>query len=136
MTLMYHPAPGEVLLYNYNTGFISPEMIKIRPVIVVSPRLRRRDNLVAVVPLSTTEPNPLEPHQCEIELAVLLPPLFHATKMWAKCDMLATVSRARLDRFRAGRQQGMGARSYVSGQISAEQLISVRKSILCGLGLT
>src|SRR5690606_1059764 len=69
MGLMYYPKQGEILLCNYNTGFVAPEMTKIRLVVIVSPRLRRRADLVAVVPLSTTPPVNVEPHHCRTELA-------------------------------------------------------------------
>lgn len=61
MPLSYYPSPGEIVLCDYATGFIPPEMVKLRPVVIVSPRLRKRGDLVAVVPLSTTAPNPAEP---------------------------------------------------------------------------
>ncbi|WP_414470719.1 type II toxin-antitoxin system PemK/MazF family toxin [Microvirga sp. M2] len=38
------------------SGFKEPEMIKPRPVIVVSRRLPYRSGIAAVVPISTTEP--------------------------------------------------------------------------------
>ncbi|MCA3598874.1 MAG: type II toxin-antitoxin system PemK/MazF family toxin [Methylobacterium sp.] len=135
MPLMYHPQPGEILLCNYDTGFLAPEMTKRRPIVVVSPRLRRRDNLLTVVPLSTTEPQPLEAHQCEIILTQPLPAPFNEPRMWAKCDMIATVAHQRLDRFRAGRRQGAVGRTYVSGRVDSAQLIAIRKAILCGIGL-
>jgi mRNA interferase MazF len=135
MALTYHPQPGEILLCNYSTGFMAPEMVKIRPVVVVSPRLRHRDNLVAVVPFSTTAPIPLEAYHCEIVLARPLSAPFDAPMMWAKCDMIATVALSRLDRFRAGRKRHSAGRMYVSGQLTPEQLSSVRKAVLCGLGL-
>ena len=50
MALSYYPSIGEIVLCDYR-GFIEPEMIKTRPVVVVSPRLRRRGNLIGVVPL-------------------------------------------------------------------------------------
>lgn len=134
MPLTYYPQPGEVLLCNYGTGFIAPEMVKLRPVVVVSPRLRRRADLVAVVPLSTTPPNPAEPHHCSITLRVPLPKPFEAPQMWAKCDMVATVALARLDRFRDGRVIG-GARRFTTGKVDLAQLIEIRKAILHGLGL-
>lgn len=136
MALLYHPRPGEILLCNYDTGFVAPEMTKRRPVVVVSPRLRRRDDLVAVVPLSTTCPVPVESHHCVIILAQPLPEPFDSPSMWAKCDMLATVARSRLDRFRAGRRISGGGRYYVSGQLDREQLTGIRRAILCGLGLS
>lgn len=135
MALKYHPKPGEILLCNYNTGFIVPEMTKLRPVVVISPRLRKRDDLVAVVPLSTIRPDPIELHHCEINLKTVLPSPYEAPTMWAKCDMLATVALSRLDRFRAGKRLGSSARVYLSGQIDTPQLTSIRKAILCGLGM-
>ena len=89
MPLMYYPQPGEILVCDYSTGFIVPEMTKPRPVVIVSPRLRRRADLVAVVPLSTTAPEPVEAHHCSIHLADPLPPPFDNPNMWAKCDMLS-----------------------------------------------
>lgn len=135
MALTYHPTPGEILLCNYNTGFIAPEMVKLRPVVVVSPRLRRRTNLVAVVPLSTTPPDPAEPHHCSIALTAPLPKPYEAAQMWAKCDMLATVALSRLDRFRDGRIVGGGARRFMTGKVAPAQLVEIRKAILHGLGL-
>lgn len=133
MALMYYPSPGEILLCDYATGFIAPEMTKRRPVIVVSPRLRRRGNLVGVVPLSTTDPDEVQAHHCRIELAPPLPAPFDAAIMWAKCDMVATVAHSRLDRFKAGRKNG--SRTYVCGNLNADQLKAVRMAVLCGLGL-
>jgi uncharacterized protein YifN (PemK superfamily) len=134
MPLSYYPSPGEIVLCNYGTGFISPEMVKLRPVVVVSPRLRRRAELVAVVPLSTTPPNPAEPHHCSITLAVPLPKPFEEPQMWAKCDMVATGALSRLDRFRDGRMPD-GSRRFRTGGVSATQLVEIRKAILHGLGL-
>ncbi len=52
-TLSTHPQVGSTLICNYGTGFVAPEMVKRRPVVVIS-RLRRRADLCTVVPLSTT----------------------------------------------------------------------------------
>ena len=135
MALAYYPSPGEIVLCDYGTGFTAPEMVKLRPVVIVSPRLRRRPDLVAVVPLSTTPPNPAETHHCSIVLGRPLPRPFEEPQMWAKCDMLATVSLTRLDRFKDGRVPGGGARRYTTGKVSQAQLIEIRKAILHGLGL-
>ena len=44
MPLTFHPDPGTLLVCNFDTGFIPPEMVKRRLVVVISPRLRKRDN--------------------------------------------------------------------------------------------
>jgi uncharacterized protein YifN (PemK superfamily) len=110
-------------------------MVKRRPVVVVSPRLRRRANLATVVPLSTTQPDHIDQHHCCITLVVPLPAPFDVSQMWVKCDMVATVSLSRLDRFRDGRVPGGSARRYRTGRVSADQLIEIRKAILHALGL-
>lgn len=133
MALVYYPNPGEILLCDYGTGVVPPEMAKRRPVVVVTPRLRRRGELVGVIPLSTTGPEPLEDYHCRIELAQPLPAPFDSPVMWAKCDMYSVVSRARLDRFKAGRAGG--ARVFIAGKLSVGDLKAVRAGMLCGLGL-
>ena len=57
MPLTFHPRPGAVLMCQYEPGFVKPEMVKRRPVIVIAPRLRHRDKLCTVVPLSGERPN-------------------------------------------------------------------------------
>jgi len=52
MSIPYHPEQGTILICDFK-GFIDPEMVKRRPVVVVSPRLRQRGKLCAVVPLGT-----------------------------------------------------------------------------------
>lgn len=133
MPLTYYPRTGEVLLCDFATGFVPPEMTKRRPVVVISPRLRRRADLVAVVPLSTTLPNRLQSHHCEVTLDKPLPKPFSTPTMWAKCDMLATVALHRMDRFKAG--HSADRRIYRSGQLEPEQIRHIRIAILFGLGL-
>ena len=134
MPLSYYPRPGEILICDYSTGFVAPEMTKKRPVVIVSPRLRKRTDLVAVVPLSTTDPIPQEAHHCAIHLPNPLPPPFDNPDMWAKCDMISVVSLARLDRFKLTRAGG-GPRRWVSGKLSVADLKAIRAAVLCGLGL-
>jgi mRNA interferase MazF len=133
MSLSYYPIPGEILLCDYGLSAVPPEMVKRRPVVVVTPRLRRRGELVGVVPLSTTPPDPLDNHHCRLELNPVLPKPFDSQMAWAKCDMYSVVSRARLDRFKAGRSGGK--RVFFSGRLSEEQLRAVKIALLHGLGL-
>lgn len=135
MALTYYPRQGEILLCDFTTGFVPPEMVKVRPVVVVSPRLRKRGNLVTVVPLSTTQSDQIEEHHCLIELERALPRPFESPVMWAKCDMVYAVSLARLDRFRIRKKNGGSQRQFVSGQVNPSQLKSLKAAVLCGLGL-
>lgn len=134
MSLSYYPNMGEVLLCNFDEFPIEPEMCKPRPVVVASPRLRARARLVGVVPLSTTPPSQMQEYHCEIALAQLLPAPFDSPKMWAKCDMYAVVSLDRLDRFKEPRARYGGARKWTSGKVTPDQLKTVRRAMLKGLG--
>jgi len=108
-------------------------MVKARPVIVISPRLRNRDGLCTVVPLSTTPPRHVESYHCEIEFDRPLPG-WSAQKCWVKGDMVATVSFERLGLLRLGRDR-QGQRKYLQLMIKHEQLQSVKACVLHGLGL-
>lgn len=134
MPIQFPVAPGTILLCDYTGGFRPPEMVKRRPVVVVSPRLPRRDYLCAVVPLSTEPPPPGVLYACQIELERPLPEPFDATVCWAKADMLATVGFGRLDLFRTARDF-TGRRQYLHPRLSPPDLKRVRVAMLYGLGL-
>jgi uncharacterized protein YifN (PemK superfamily) len=129
MALKFHPKPGTILMCNY-AGFVVPEMVKRRPCIVVSPRLRHRDRLCTVVPLSKLAPSPLEAYHHEITLQRPLPAPFDAPTMWAKCDMLATVSFDRLDLIKVAR------RMYIQPTLPTSDIEAIRACILHALGMT
>jgi mRNA interferase MazF len=121
MTLKFHPEPGTILIRDYTTGFREPEMVKRRPVVTISPRLKRRDGLITVVPLSTTPPTPVCDHHCRLTIDPALPEPFDSPEMWVKADMLATVGFARLDLIRTGRDES-GA--YVSFTATGAELFA------------
>lgn len=129
MALMYHPKAGAILVCDYCTGFVPPEMVKARPVVVVSPRLRHRNDLCTVVPLSTTAPDPVEDYHCSIMLPRPLPKPFDTLPMWAKCDMLSTVSFKRLNLISIGRRQ------YITPAVGDNNLEQIKRCILYALGM-
>src|SRR5689334_4765961 len=103
MPLHIHPRVGAVLVCDYEPGFRPPEMVKRRPVIVISPRLRERDGLCTVVPLSGTPPIRRYPFHCQIKFTPCLPYPYDDEMHWVKADMLATVGFHRLSPLRTGR---------------------------------
>lgn len=133
MPLMFHPHPGMVLICDFNTGFKAPEMIKRRPVVVISPRPRRSSQLCTIVPLSTTAPNPVEPFHHRMD-PKSLPGKLARRETWAKCDMLATVSLERLDRVFV-RKDPDGKRIYVAEKVIEEDLVAIRRAVMTALGL-
>ncbi|MBF0392880.1 MAG: type II toxin-antitoxin system PemK/MazF family toxin [Alphaproteobacteria bacterium] len=130
MGLLFHPPTGTIVVCDYGLGFRAPEMVKIRPVIVVSPRFRSRPNLCTVVPLSSTEPKPQEMFHHQLSDGAYPPA---RGPMWAKCDMLATVSLDRLDRIKT---RGLGGkREYVVFEVPADDLAAIQVCIRFALGL-
>lgn len=114
-----------VLMCDFS-GFRAPEMVKTRPIVVVSPNHLRRPGLVTVVPLSTTDPDPVEPYHYRFEKDPM-PQCEGAA--WAKCDMVATVSIDRLDRLRVKR--GI----YTMRYVSTEELAAIRQCMKYAMGI-
>lgn len=101
-------------------------MIKVRPVVVLA-RNRRARQLVTVVPLSTAGPDPVEPHHHRLSVN----PIPGRTEIvcWAKCDMVATVGLARLDRVKIGR------RLFDTPVLAAADFLAVKQATALALGL-
>ena len=134
MALQFHPNPGAILLCNYDTGFKEPEMVKQRPVVVVTPRLRRREGLCVVVPMSLTEPTHIEDYHFKLGLSPALPSPWDAPECWIKADMIATVGYHRLTPIRLGRDR-TGKRIYYQSLVSKNDLRQIQRAVLCGLNL-
>ena len=109
-------------------------MVKARPVIVVSPRLKRRHGLLTIVPLSTLEPDPCMDYHCRIEMLEPLPEPFSRSVMWAKADMVYNVGFHRLDLLRTARDR-TGKRKYLTPKLPKEPMVQIQKCVLIGLGL-
>ena len=127
MPLPFHPRAGQVLVCDF-TGFKEPEMVKVRPVIVISPRLPYRSDIAAIVPISLTAP------RHNLPFCYRLSKNYHPNEddglpCWAKADLVLNIGTYRLSGFKVGR------RKYEFPQLTAEDLISVRYAVLAGLGL-
>ncbi|MDX2113746.1 MAG: type II toxin-antitoxin system PemK/MazF family toxin [Alphaproteobacteria bacterium] len=92
-----------VLMCDYQTGFVPPEMIKKRRVVVLSPKFINNRGLCTIAPISTSEPEREYPFHVKIEAGNYS---FHSKRQpcWVKCDILSSVSYKRLDRIRIGNQ--------------------------------
>lgn len=135
MGIQFHPGQGVVVICDYDTGFIVPEMVKRRPAIVVCKPIEARPNLCTVIPLSTTPPDPVMPYHAEITLPFALPPPFHeAETQWVKGDMVNVVSFSRLELLRLGKDAA-GKRRYLTTPVHPEILTLVQACMLEALGL-
>lgn len=135
MPLNFNPPPGLILVCDYNTGFREPEMVKRRPVVVISPRLRQRSGLCTVVPLSGTPPDHEQDYHCCLEMKPLLPKPWDSKWFWVKGDMIATVAFSRLELVR-GPKDFEGKRKYINQNVGAKNLFLIQKCVLCALGLS
>lgn len=126
MSLLYQPKPRTVVMCDF-AGYVAPEMVKVRPVVVIA-KHRHNRRLVTIVPLSTTEPDQLADHHHELSVNPL-PDKPH-TSCWAKCDMVATVALARLDRYQVGRNQ------FVTPEVSVADFAAIRAGVASALNLT
>lgn len=127
MAIGYYPKMGQVLKCDFS-DLQPPEINKIRPVIIISPRLPYRGELVAVVPLSTTPP------KHDLPFTVRLSKNYHPEASddlpnWAKCDLVMNIARSRLVGFKIGR------RRWENPKLEDHDLQAVRYAVLCGLGM-
>lgn len=125
--LKIYPRAGQIYVCDF-TGFQEPEMVKKRPVIVISPRLPYRSGIVAVVPISLTEPKHTLPF-CYRLSKNYHPEESDDLPCWAKADMVMNVGLYRLSPFKIGR------RKYAYPTLTPEDLAAVRHAVLSGLGL-
>jgi uncharacterized protein YifN (PemK superfamily) len=127
MALPFFPRMGQVFMADFS-DLREPEMTKVRPVIVVSPRLPYRSEIVAVVPVSLTPPH----HN--LPFCFKLSKNYHPDEpdnldSWAKADMITNIALRRLSGFKVGR------RKWHYPNLTADDLLGVRKAVLVGLGL-
>ena len=134
MAIRQHPALGTVVMCDFGTGFVEPEMVKRRPVVVISPKIAARPYLCTVVALSTKRPNPVMPYHCQIDLRPRLPPPFQSDGVWVKGDMVNAVGFHRLDLVRLGKERS-GKRVYLYEPLSDDALRKIRACVLRAIGL-
>jgi uncharacterized protein YifN (PemK superfamily) len=129
-----HPAPGTILVCNFDGTFKEPEMVKPRCVIVLSPRIRARARLCTVVCLSTTDPHPVQQYHCRLDIRPRLPSSWESDGIWVKGDMVYSVGFHRLDLIRMGKSRD-GRRIYRMETITEDQMRQVKSCVLRGLGM-
>ena len=129
MGLNSAPVPGSIVVCIYN-DFREPEMVKARPVIIVSPRINSRPNLLTVVPISTTAPKTPKAFNVLIDLGEPLPRWGPATKVWVKCDMIATLA---LRRFHLLQEEDTDKR--IRRAVTDQQLTEIRHGIIHSIGM-
>ena len=139
MAITFHPRAGQILFCDFSEGFREPEMVKSkRPVVVLTPPMSGRPNLVTIVPLSTTVPDPVMPYHYELP-AASLPQIGRLQRggVWLKGDMIYTVGFHRLDQIRLGKpDRATGKRQYYQNRLGRAQMTEIYKCVMNGLNLS
>ncbi len=105
------------MLCDFTRGFVAPEMLKVRKVIVISPNATNRRRLCTVVPISSTAPE----HEENWHHLLRKNPLESDgyIQLWVKCDMIYTVSFERLDKLHKKTRKG---REYFVPRLTDDDL--------------
>lgn len=131
MALTYQPKIGQVVMCDFS-GFIEPEMVKRREVVVIA-RSKQNSQLVTVVPLSATHPGVVQTHHHQLSKDPR-PGGVPGTTVWAKCDMVTTVCLQRLDLpYTSSRR---GKRESVRVLLPPQELEVIRSCVAAALGMT
>ncbi len=132
----FYPKPGHILMCDFS-GFKAPEMVKVRPVLVLAGAIPGRSGLATVVALSTRVPDAIQAyHYCLPKASLPRLKRFQNSETWVKGDMLYTVSHERLDSIRLGKDRATGKRIYYSDRLGRDQMKKVYGCVLSGLHLS
>jgi mRNA interferase MazF len=134
VALKYHPKQGEIVICSYPKDMIVPEMVKTRPVVIISPKFKSRGNLATVVPLSTTRPPILMPYHYELCLTTPLPGRWSTNPCWVICDHPMTVNLARLDLIYCGKDVS-GKRIYHQQVLPVDDIRNIQNALKAALAL-
>ena len=131
--IRFSPPAGTILRCDFS-GLKIPEMTKIRPVVVVSPRRNNKSSsTLIVVPLSTTAPLNVMPHHLKVTLPGENIPQNLEMECWIKCDMLYSLSLERMDFYRLPRRVS-GERSYYKSMFLGNEMSKIRAAIAYAIG--
>lgn len=122
---------------DFTTGFREPEMVKNRPVVVVSGKFQKtspENSICTVVPISTKPPRNPERWHRKLELnSIPLPLRADGEESWAKCDMVVSVAFSRLNKIRTARANGK--RVFVEHYVVPEDLTAIQACLLYVLNM-
>lgn len=136
MALTIHPRPGQILICDFTKGFKEPELVKRRPVIVLTPSMPGRGSVVTIVGLSSVKPEPILDYHCLLPKASL-PMLgeYQNQETWVKGDMIYAVGYHRLSPIQLGTHRADGKRNYFTNRLNRTRMHEIYGCVLHGLNL-
>lgn len=130
MTLPFQPRAGAVVRCDFR-GMIEPEMLKMRDVVVLAQH-KQNARLVTVIPLSASAPERPQPYHHELPKDPR-PDGDSMHPIWAKCDMVYTVSLERLEMHYTRTRRG--GRQSVRVQLPPADFAAIRRCVAIALHL-
>ena len=112
-------------------GMIEPEMVKMRDVVVIAPH-KQNSKLVTVIPLSATAPSRPQPYHHQLPKDPR-PDGDAMRPIWAKCDMIYTVSLERLEMHYTRSRRG--GRQSIKVQLPKDDFAAIQHCIAFALNL-
>lgn len=97
----FHPKQGQIVFCKFE-GLKTPEMVKERPVIIMTKKLPFRKDLFTVLPLSTTKPPKILDWHYKLDKKYIPNTPFFKGDCWVKADMVYTLSVKRMWLIRLG----------------------------------
>jgi mRNA interferase MazF len=122
---------------DFTQGFKEPELVKHRPVLVITPSMIGRPDLVTIVGLSTREPIPARNYHYMIPKNSM-PQIgkFQEKDTWVKADMIYTVGFHRLNLIQLGKKDPhTQKRQYFTQKLGREQMKQIYTCVLHGINL-
>lgn len=136
MAIEFHPKPGQILMCDFSQGFKIPEMVKNRPVIILSGAIKGRSDLATIIPLSTKKPDPIQSFHYKLPYSSMpMLNIFQKNETWVKGDMIYTVGFHRLNLIQLGTRNSFGKRNYFNKRLGKEQMKKIHQCVLHGLNL-
>jgi uncharacterized protein YifN (PemK superfamily) len=132
--IQFHPPQGCIVRVDFDACFRVPEMVKPRLCVVLSKPMKHRKGLCTVVPLSTTDPVPVAPYHCRIDIPFPLPQGWQTEGVWVKGDMLYAAGYHRIELLRLGKDRH-GRRIHQLQPLPEPTLQAVQSAVLHGLSL-
>lgn len=118
MALYKQPDIGSIVMCDF-TGYIEPEIIKVRPVIVIA-KHPHNSKLITIVPLSTTKPSELANFHFQ-----MISPIDRKTA-WAKCDLIYSISIERLNKIKVIKGR---TKTWEILKVTDTQLTSIKTAV-------
>jgi uncharacterized protein YifN (PemK superfamily) len=134
LPISYHPSRGTIVRVDFDQGFRTPEMIKPRLCVVISPPIEARVGLCTVVPLSKKDPETIQAYHYQFQVPFQLPSSWGNIPRWVKGDMVCAVGWHRIDLLRMGKDR-TGKRVYQMSTLSDIHMEKISNCVLSSIGL-